>query len=163
MRKESEEWIKSLTSQEKKAIRKYTYNSGDKKPNRFFERLNAMLRGENPEDSKLKAYADTISNALKRNSLSEDVICYRSLDVNPIGNREAGSVVRLKQFISTSVIESRAFNDKVKMIIYVKKGSKAAYIESLSKYPSQRELLLDKDCIYRVISNKENVVELEVI
>lgn len=163
LRKESEEWIKSLTSQEKKAIRKYTYNSGDKKPNRFFERLNAMLRGENPEDSKLKAYADTISNALKRNSLSEDVICYRSLDVNPIGNREAGSIVRLKQFISTSVVESRAFNDKVKMIIYVKKGSKAAYIESLSKYPSQRELLLDKDCIYRVISNKENVVELEVI
>lgn len=163
MRKDSEVWIETLTDEEKKAIHKYTYNSGDKKPNRFFERLNAMLRGDISGDDKLQKYADTISTALKRNSLSEDVICYRSVDLNPIGNRPAGSIIKLKQFISTSVVESRAFNNKVKMIIYAKKGTKAAYIELLSKYPSQRELLLDKDCAYRVISNKKDIIELEVL
>ena len=163
MRKDSEVWIETLTNEEKRAIRKYTYNSGDKKSNRFFERINAMLRGDISVDDKLQKYADTISRALKRNSLSEDVICYRSVDINPIGHRSEGSIVKLKQFISTSVVESRAFNNKVKMIIYAKKGTKAAYIELLSKYPSQRELLLDKDCIYRVISNKKDIIELEVL
>lgn len=163
MRKDSEVWMEMLTNAEKKAIHKYTYNSGDKKPNRFFERLNSMLRGDTIGDDKLRKYADTISGALKKNRLSEDVICYRSVDINPIGNRSVGSIIKLKQFISTSVVESRAFNNKVKMIIYAKKGTNAAYIELLSKYPSQRELLLDKDCIYRVISNKKDIIELEVL
>lgn len=163
MRKDSEVWIEMLSNAEKKSINKYTYNSGDKKPNRFFERLNSMLRGDTIGDDKLRKYADTISGALKKNRLSEDVICYRSVDINPIGNRSVGSIVKLKQFISTSVVESRAFNNKVKMIIYAKKGTNAAYIELLSKYPSQRELLLDKDCIYRVISNKKDIIELEVL
>ncbi|MDD3222513.1 MAG: ADP-ribosyltransferase [Lachnospiraceae bacterium] len=47
--------------------------------------------------------------------------------------------------------------------MYVKKGSKAAYIEELSHFDTQRELLLDKECIYRVLSRKGNVIELEVI
>lgn len=58
LRKDSEEWIKNLSKEEYRAIRKYTYNSGDKKPNRFFERLNAMLRGDLPEDEKLREYAE---------------------------------------------------------------------------------------------------------
>lgn len=52
LREESKEWIEKLSETEKHAIQKYTYNSGDKKPNRFFERLNAMLRGEKPKDKK---------------------------------------------------------------------------------------------------------------
>lgn len=163
LRKESEEWIKTLTEEEKRAIRKYTYNSGDEKPNRFFERLNAMLRGKTPEDDKLRKYADTISTALKKNKLSEDVICYRRISVNPIEGIKVGRIVELKQFVSTSVIESKTLKGKVKMIIYAKKGTAAAYVEKLSKFPTQRELLLDKDCIYRVISNQGDIIELEVI
>lgn len=34
---------------------------------------------------------------------------------------------------------------------------------SVSKFPTQREVLIDKGSIYRVISKKENIVELEVI
>ena len=74
LRKESDEWIRQLTEKEKHAIRKYTYNSGDKKPNRFFERLNAMLRGDIAEDKKLREYADTISGALQKNRLNHDVV-----------------------------------------------------------------------------------------
>ena len=46
MRKEYDDWIKDLSSDEIKAIRKYTRNSSDNKPNRFFERMNALLRGD---------------------------------------------------------------------------------------------------------------------
>jgi len=74
-----------------------------------------------------------------------------------------GTIKKFKQFISTSVNKGSALVGKVEFIIYAKKGTHAGYIESLSSFAKQRELLLDKDCLYRVISNKGNVVELEVI
>lgn len=163
LREESQEWIERLTAEEQRAIRKYTYNSGDKKPNRFFERLNAMLRGDLPEDEKLKQYADTISGALKKNKLKHDVIAFRGMDVDPSENIPESGLYRPRQFFSTSVVEGQSFGSKYKIIIYVKHGSDAAYIENLSHFKKQRELLIDKDCIYRVISRKGNIIELEVI
>ena len=163
LRKESEDWIASLTEAERNAIRKYTYNSGDKAPNRFFERLNAMLRNETQEDPVLTKYAETISAALKKSKLKHDVICYRNMDTNPCVDLEVGDIFKEKQFISTSVVESAALNKPYKIVIYVPEGSRGAYIETISKYPKQRELLLDKGCKYRVLSKKKDMIELEVI
>lgn len=83
LRKDSEEWVNNLSYVEKHAIKKYTYNSGDKKPNRFFEKINAMLRGDLPEDKKLRNYSEVISNTLKKNKLKHDLICYRNMEFNP--------------------------------------------------------------------------------
>ena len=74
-----------------------------------------------------------------------------------------GDVVNFKQFTSSSVIESKTFDYGVKMIIYAKKGCKGAYIESISLKGKQREVLFDKDCWYRVLSNQGNIIELEVL
>lgn len=163
LRKESEKWINGLTEKEKRAIRKYTYNSGDKKPNRFFERLNAMLRGDAAGDKRLKEYADTISNALKKNKLKQDIIAYRGVNIDPTAGAEIGDIVAPGQFFSTSVIDARSFGAGYKIVVYVKKGSNAAYVEALSHFPKQRELLIDKDCFYRVLSKKGNTIELEVL
>lgn len=163
LRRESEEWISTLTDGEKRAIRKYTYNSGDKKPDRFFERLNAMLRGDIPEDKKLRKYAEIISGALKKNKLKQDVVAYRGVDVDPSKGFEIGEIFAPGQFFSTSVVGTRSFETGYKLVVYVKKGSNAAYIETLSHFPKQRELLIDKDCYYRVISRKGNTIELEVL
>ena len=163
LRKESEEWIKQLTEKEKHAIRKYTYNSGDKKSNRFFERLNAMLRGDAIGDKRLKEYADTISNALKKNRLKQDIVAYRGVDIDPTAGAGVGDIVSPGQFFSTSVIDTRSFGAGYKIIVYSKKGSNAAYVEALSHFPKQRELLIDKDCYYRVLSRKGNIIELEVL
>lgn len=163
LRQESQEWIDMLTNEEKRAIRKYTYNSGDKKPNRFFERLNAMLRGDLPKDNRLQEYANTISGALKKNKLLHDVVVYRGVELDPLPGAEKGDIVKPSQFYSTSVIESRSFGAAYKITIYVKRGSNAAYIENLSYFKPQRELLLDKDCVYRVLSRQENEIELEVV
>lgn len=162
MRRDSKQWVDSLSEEEKRCIQKYTLNEGDEKP-KFYERLNSMLRGDMPEDDNLRYYAETISAALKRSKVGENIICYRGVDVNPIGSIEVGNFVKLNQFISTSVIEGKSFESEVKIIIYAKKGSQGAYIENVSKIVKQRELLFDKDCIYRVLSNKGNIVELEVV
>lgn len=50
--------------------------------------------------------------------------------------------------ISTSVVKGAALSKKYEIIIYAPKGSRGAYIEKISKYPKQRELLLDKDVIF---------------
>lgn len=163
LNKESEEWIKQLTEEEIKSIEKYTYNSGDKKPNRFFERLNTMLRGESPRQENLIRNANNISKAIEKNELKHNIICYRNLDVNLYENLREGDIFKEKQFISTSVVRSQALNKPFKVIIYVKKGARGAYIEKLSKFPAQREFLLDKNNLFRVLSKKENLVELEVI
>lgn len=65
--------------------------------------------------------------------------------------------------ISTSVVKGAALSKKYEIIIYAPKGSRGVYIEKISKYPKQRELLLDKDVIFRVISKQQNLIELKVI
>lgn len=163
LRKESKQWISSLENEEKRALRKYTYNSGDKAPDRFFERLNAMLRGAEKKNDALMAYAELISGALRKNRLKNDIIGYRTLDIDPYTGYEVGDIFTEPQFISTSVIPGKALDKPYKITLYITKGSKAAYIEPISKFPSQRELLLDRDCTYRVISKHKDSIELEVI
>ena len=163
LRKESEIWIDSLAKEEKAAIRKYTYNSGDSSPNRFFERLNAMLRGADPPNDNLLKYADTISGAIKKSRIKQDVICFRNLDINPYTDYSIGDIFREPQFTSTSVVSGKALDKKFKITLYVPKGSPGAYIEKISRFPQQRELLLDKNCLFRVISKGNDSIELEVI
>ncbi len=160
---ESEEWIKKLTSEEIKAIEKYAYNPGDEKPNRFFERLNAMLRGEREPEEKIMKYAEVISEAIRKNKLTHDIIVYRGVWTDVTAGVSVGSVFKWNQFTSTSVLPEAAFDKPFKLIIYVRRGANAAYIEKLSKFPKQKELLLDRSCMYRLLSKKGNVAELEVV
>ena len=163
LRKESDIWINELTGKEIHAVQKYTYNSGDKKPNRFFERLNAMLRGDREEDKKLREYANIISGALGKNRLKYDIICYRNMEFNPYEKYQVGDIFEDKQFISTSVSQHSALVKKFKMIFLVPKGSRGAYIERISKYPKQREFLLDRNCKMRILSKQEDSILVEVL
>lgn len=164
LRKEAQPWIESLSDAERIAFEKYTFNPGDKKPNRFYERLNRMLRGDAEEDSILRGYAEKISGALKRSTLKHDVICYRTVTENPFPHNVAGDIVEPEQFFSTSVVKAGALKKgNYNIIIYAKAGTFAGYVEGLSEFKKQRELLLDKDSLYRVLSTKGNQILLEVI
>ena len=86
------------------------------------------------------------------------------MDINVFGEYKAGDMLILNQFVSTSIKPGKAFDKPVRIIIYSPKGTKGvAYIESLSKFPKQREMLFDKECVYEVLSNKRNVIELKVV
>lgn len=165
LRQESKNWYEPLSVAEKKALKKYTYNSFEQKHNRFFERLNTMLRGNyNKADAKkLEKYAEIISSAIYKYKLHYPLTCYRGVDIDTTNGFVIGTEFTFKQFISTTVIRSKAFSTKYLYIIYVQPMSQGAYIELVSKFPSQREFLLDKSCKYKLISRKENIIELEVI
>ena len=163
LREDSNEWINRLSPEEIRAIKKYTKNSGDPKDDKFYARLNSMLRGDIPEDDTLKYYSDVISGAIAKFELKHDIICYRSVKHNPVEEMKVGDIYEPKQFISTSVVSSRTLKGDYNTVIIAKKGSKGAYIELLSKYQNQREFLFDKNLKYRILKIRNNKIVLEVI
>lgn len=163
LRKDSEVWIDRLTDFEKIAIQKYTFNPGDKKPGRLFERINAMLRGDMPIDVKLQKYADSISSAVKKFELKSNVICHRGSNVDMSNSAQVGQEFVVPQFTSASAISSKALSGKYHFVIYTRAGSRAAYIEKLSDFPAQREVLFDKNSVFRVLSRQGKTVILEVL
>ena len=163
LREDSKEWINSLSTEEVRAIKKYTKNSGDPKDDKFYARLNSMLRGDIPEDDTLKYYSDVISGAISKFELKHDIICYRSVNYNPVEGMKVGDIYDPKQFVSSAVTKSGAISGNYNLIIFAKKGSKGAYIELLSKYPNQREFLFDKNLKYSILDIDGTTITLEVI
>ncbi len=163
LRNDSEKWINNLTAEEIRAIRKYTKNSDDTKNDKFYARLNAMLRGEIPGSSTLIYYSNVISNAILRYDLKHDIICYRTLSFDAYKDFSVGDIFKDPQFISTSVVMSRTLKNDFMVIIKVPKGSCGAYIENISKFPNQREFILDKQSAFKVISKSESLIELEML
>lgn len=163
LRWESDDWINQLTDEEFRAVRKYTKNSGDTSRPFFYERLNAMLRGAILEDSRLRYYADTISSALKKNTLKHDILCYRRDSTDIFAGLSEGDEFIIRSFFSTSATQKGALNKGILCKIHIPQGAVGAYIEKLSSFPNQREFLLDKGQKYRVLSRKDNLIELEVV
>ena len=163
LRQESGSWIKSLNEEEVRSIKKYTKNSKDTILNKFFARLNSMLRGDSPEDARLRYHAENISSGLKKYKLRHDIICYRSVNVNPIEGLNVGDIYEPKQFLSSSVTKKGILKGEYMMVIETPKSSCGAYVEGLSQYPKQREFLFDYDCKYRIKYIKDKRIGLEVI
>ncbi len=166
LRKEYDSWINSLNEKEKYAIEKYSWNSFDKNNGNisFFQRLNSMLRGiKSNEQGMLSEYAEIISNAISRHPIEHSVICYRGSDYDMTDNTEVGETFQSMQFISTSVIRSRRLKGTYEFVIHVPKGSEVAYIEKLSRYKKQRELLINKDTLFKVVARNGFLIELEVM
>lgn len=163
LREEYGQWVEMLTGKELHAIRKYTKNTFDDTKPKFFERLNAMLRGDIPEDSALREYAETISGALKKKPLENDIICYRNVSTDPFAAIPVGKTGPGKQFFSTSVIGTRTMKGEYRLTIIARKGTPGAYIEGISRFPKQREFLIDKDCAYRVLSRQGKDILVEVV
>ena len=163
LRKESDSWLASLTQEEKRSITKYTKNIGETGEPKFFMRLNAMLRGDAPEDTTLRYYADTVSGAINKNTLLHSIVCYRSTPASFFGSSKVGDIYYPKQFMSSSVRYNGQLSGGFMTTILAPKGSNGAYVEELSHYKSQREFLFNKDCKYRILELTDTEAILEVI
>ena len=123
-----------------------------------------MLRGlSTNEKEMLTEYSDLISNAISKHPIEHSVICYRGSDYDMSDGTSTGDIFISYQFISTSVIRSRKLNRIYEFVIHVPQGASVAYIERLSRYKKQRELLINKDTLYKVISRNGHLIELEVV
>ena len=157
------EWVNSLTEAQKYSINKYTYNSIDDRENQFYFRLNQMLNGDQPYDAVLEKHSRILSEAISKFDLKENVIAYRSVDIDLFKDVEIGELVKLKPFMSTSVSKSGTLNKEYKIELYVSAGTRCAYIEELSEFKKQRELLIDKNTWVRLLYKQGSHTVLEVL
>ena len=89
-----------------------------------------MLRN-GTHNAKLEEYAQTISNALKKQPLQNDIICYRNISVDPFPEAVKGDIVPGKQFFSTSIKKAKTLRGEYKITIFARKGT-AGHISKAS-------------------------------
>lgn len=159
LRRDAKKWIQTLSDDEIKAIRKYTYNGKDKDGLRLFEKINGYLdnryipSNEKEEEIILKN-AVKIEDGLLKNKLKHDIIVYRKENFIDSLNGE------VNKFLSTSVTKRGVLEKSPNVAIIVPKGSKGAYVEQLadSRFKKQREFLLNKDNSFKMIYNDNNAM-----
>ncbi len=168
---ESQRWSKSLTSTELHSIRKYTKNSletGDEKnSNKFYAKLNEYLRckqkGIGLYDEFYEKYSKSISSAIGKFNLKESVVCYRGSNYDESNGTKEGAIFTNPSFSSTSINVNNSFSGKYKYIIEVPPRVRCAYLGNISRYRKQKELLIDKETKYMVLSRQGNYIKLRVI
>lgn len=144
LRRDAKKWIQTLSDDEIKAIRKYTYNGKDEDGLRLFEKINGFLDGRyKPFNDKEKEIilrnTTNINKGLLKNKLKHDIIVYRK-DYYP--KLLEGSN---KKFLSTSVTKKGVIKGSPNVAIIVPKETRGSYVEPLSEYKKQREYLLNID------------------
>ena len=154
LRDESKMWISKLTSDEIKAVSKYTYNGVDKDGLRLFEKINGALEGryypKNEKEEKiLSEIISNIEQAILKNKLNHDIIVYRS-DINP--DSLEGTV---KKFLSTSVTKNGVLGGHPNVAIIIPKGTNGAYVEAIAHddFKKQREFLFNTNITLEKITN----------
>lgn len=170
--KECSLWIKTINSEEKRAIRKYTRNSLENQKSKynekFFNKLNSYLRciKENPnllKNDNLEYYSNLISSAIDKYKLTEDTICYRSDNENIFSSYDVGDTFYPSSFFSTSATIYSTLNGNYKTVIFAKSGSCCAFVGPISRHKKQNEILFDKTVKYKIKSKENNRTFLEVI
>ena len=162
IRMESKNWIESLNEFERISIEKYTYNGIDSDGMKLYKKINLYLTNKyqpknDTEEKMLIKHINNIIKGIDKNTLNNDLIVYRK-DMLP--QSLEGNV---NKFLSTSITEKGSLGNEPNVTIIVPKGASAAYVELLSPYPKQRELLLSPKTELKLLANKQDNYLYEVI
>lgn len=146
MNKWTDDWLKTVSSTEKAGVVKYTSNA--------YHDMNQYLRGQ----SSTTRYADEIKacqKALSKASLPKETIVRRGSGYNMLNELGLGSVtpqnkdkfigaiVQDKGFVSTSPSPSGGFSGSIEYVIKLPQGSQAMYVDSISRFQGEQELLIN--------------------
>ena len=164
----NEKYFNSLTESQQKGVKRYT---GD-----GFRDMNLMLRfGENSVlfPKQLQETKDLVkgcSEALENSRLPFDMVAYRGVDYKDIsaiiGASVEGNLNSLigkkfvdKGFFSTSIDEKRAYVARVngvKITTVLPKGTKGMYLDPISVYSGEKEIILQRGTNFRILDFKAN-------
>lgn len=146
MNKWTDDWLTKISSTERSAVRTYTGSA--------YSNMNDYLRGLRSSTS----YVDEIKacqSALSKASLPQETIVRRGSGYNMLndiglGNiseseksKAIGAIVEDKGFVSTSPSASGGFSGSIEYVIKLPKGSQAMYVDSISKFQGEEELLIN--------------------
>lgn len=147
------DWLKTITSTEKSGVRTYTGSA--------YTDMNEYLRGQR----KTTRYADEIKacqSALSKASLPRETVVRRGSGYNMLNELGIGSVtpqnkdkfigaiVTDKGFVSTSPSPHGGFSGSIEYVIRLPQGSQAMYVDSISRFQGEEELLINCGGKYQV-------------
>lgn len=157
----------TLTGPERSALRKYS--GGD------YREINAMARRNLPMEGQLNTFKKADA-AMEKLDVEEELQVFRGSGKDFLDwmlppeeqgmkkgketlDRLMGTTFLEKGYMSTStdINVANNFNDNVTMKINIRPGVKGAYIEKISHYPGEREMLLARDTELRFVKWEEGV------
>jgi hypothetical protein len=149
----TDDWLRVISEEEKRGVVKYTSNA--------YRDMNSYLRGHKSTTS-YKGEIKACQSALSKAKLPEEVITRRGSDYNMltelgVGNitpqnkdRVIGAVVQDKGFTSTSPAPHGGFSGSIEYVIKVPQGSQAMYVDKISDFQGEQELLINCGAKYMV-------------
>lgn len=153
MDKWTDDFVKIISKAEKDGVYRYTGNA--------YDSINEYLRGL----SKSTPFNDEIKNAtsaLNKAKLPREIITRRGSDYNMLDSLGLGKVTESnkskfigkrvidKGFTSTSPSPSGGFSRDIEYAIKVPKGSHAMYVDSISRYSGEEELLIQRGAQFKI-------------
>lgn len=166
--KKWENKFEEFTEKEKEAMLLYTYKSED---------INRKLWGSNHiKEIYYQNVDDIIKNldsVMEKSVIEENIIVYRGTNRKYFENLKVGEVFEIKSYFNTSLDSywGKIFNTKIEenkndpLLIEIKvpKGSKGFYVGHNSGLTYMKELILDRNTKYKVLSFDDEKLQLEVV
>ena len=143
-----DDWLATLTGTQRSAVVSYTGSA--------YEAMNDYLRANGAYDAsdRTKQLIKQCQAALKKASLPEEVIVRRGsgynmlkelgIDVSEANtDKLVGGIVQDLGFLSTSPDPSGGFSSGIEYVIKIPEGSQAMYVAPISRFHSEREILVN--------------------
>lgn len=155
-------WKNKLLGSEQNAIYEY---SGEN-----YKLINKYLRGATSEQEdkdiefyQIKQQIKEMDRALSKNKLGDDLVLYRGVSKEEYDAWLNNEI--LKSYKSTSISEEtfEHFGDGYRIIIHAPENTKGFYIGEHSAFKEEKEFLIHRGQKYKILSNKNGVLEVEII
>lgn len=158
------DWFGTLSKAERHSVYRYTDDA--------YEYINKYLRTENPS---IKNIADNdewgeesfnVHNALQQNASSQSYKTYRTVEDDEYKiwlSQSDGKTHTTDSFKSTTLDKSmvmdkdESYEDENVLQFFIPTGSHVAYLDPISQYPGEEEILIDYKQKYHVIKGKEGL------
>lgn len=150
--KASSLFLKTLTKNERKALRKYFVFG--------YSEINRFLVGEIKQNTKLEEKIKNMDSAIAKYNLVDDVIVYRGTEREYYENLKVDDIIEEKVYYSTSlsreiaeqfVIDRKNPSDGILVEIRVPKGSNVLYIGDNGSFEFEQEMLIGRNNKYKVL------------
>lgn len=159
-------WDNALSSDERTGIQNYTGS--------YYTEMNSAMRERRINQSRYKKYIDDATTGLEKWEVQEDVIVWRGISssrtfaqsVFNVSEQELiqmfndrtiiGQTFTEYGFASTGVTKGAGWSKQISAEIYVPKGTKAMYVDPISKHRDEKELLLQRGTVFKIWDFTEN-------
>lgn len=151
-------WDNDLTENERNGIYTYTTNA--------YRDMNIALRSGKVKGSRYEKQIGYATDGLKKTLIAEDTVVYRGMGgadalsawtgipMNQLSDKAVqqgliGTRLTEKAFMSTGTNAGSAWSG-IKLEVYLPKGSQAMYVDPISRYSGEYEILVQRNSTFEV-------------